>query len=470
MPGSVADLAALRERLAGDPHRPRYHLTAPAAWMNDPNGPLYWRGEFHLFYQYAPAWPDDDTKHWGHAVSSDLAHWRDLPVAISPTPGGPDKDGIYTGSAAVHEGRPFVMYTGVHPEVQCLALGSDDMVTWEKHPANPVIPGPPEGPAVTGFRDPCIWQAGGVWQMLIGSGITDVGGTALLYRSPDLITWEYVGPFHTGAVAETGGMWECPDFFALGDSHVLLVSTLATTLYMTGEYTSDAFTPRVLGNTDYGGAFYAAKTLEDDRGRRIVWGWAWEDRSAEAQAAAGWAGVMSLPRLLSLAPDGTLRFAPVPELESLRGREHSSCGLALEPGERRMLDVVGDCLELIATVRAYAGARVGIGLRCTPDGAEQTWVVYDADRGVLCIDRSRSTLSDDVQRTERSCALPLGDGEEVSLRIFLDRSILEVFANDRCCLTTRVYPSRPDSLGVALRAEGGKAEFGELRVWELRAI
>ena len=182
----------LRQRLSTDPHRPQYHFLPPANWMNDPNGFIHWQGRYHLFYQYNPTASHWGNIHWGHAVSDDLVHWRDLPIALTPTAGGPDKDGCWSGVMVDHAGTPTLLYTGVFPEAQCLATGSEDLITWEKHPANPVLAGPPDHLNVLGFRDPCVWQTNGIWYMTIGTGLRDVGGAVLLYRSTDLINGNMV--------------------------------------------------------------------------------------------------------------------------------------------------------------------------------------------------------------------------------------------------------------------------------------
>lgn len=147
------------QQLAQDPLRPQYHFLPAANWMNDPNGPIYYRGNYHLFYQYNPNGAFWGTMHWGHAVSKDMLHWKHLPIAFAPTPGGYDKDGVFSGSAVIHNGTPTMIFTGVSPEVQCIATGNSDMTVWKKEP-QPVIAAPPPGMKVTGFRDPAPWREG----------------------------------------------------------------------------------------------------------------------------------------------------------------------------------------------------------------------------------------------------------------------------------------------------------------------
>ncbi len=447
-----------------DPHRPRYHFLPPANWINDPNGLIYWQGKYHLFYQHNPKEAHWGPMYWGHAVSADLLHWTHLPLALSPTPDGPDKDGCWSGCAVDNGEVPTLLYTGVHPEVQCLATSRDNLLTWEKYAGNPIIAAPPPGLDLVGFRDPCVWREGDTWKMLIGSGLKGAGGAVLLYHSPDLIHWDYQHPLLTGDKAKTAEMWECPDFFPLGDKHVLLISPggLNTVLYFAGTYANGRFTPEVEGNTDFGGYFYAARSLADAAGRRLLWGWSWEGRSEAAQRAAGWAGALTLPRELSLNPDGTLHIAPVSELQALRGG-HSHFSGSLNGG------VQGDSLEIRAEWEARDAEAFGLRLRCAPDGSEETRLGYSRADQRLYVDRDKSSLDPDVQRGIQGGKLPLAPGETLQLHVFLDHSLIEVYANGRACLTSRIYPTRPDSLGLDVFQRGGNAPLRSLDVWEIKA-
>src|SRR6266487_6704302 len=138
-----------------DPHRPQYHFLPRANWLNDPNGLIQWGGTYHLFYQYNPNGPFHATIHWGHAASADLVHWRHLPIALAPTPGAADADGCWSGCAVNDGGVPTLIYSGHRNGEQraCLATSADGLLTWQKHPGNPVIPGPPPGLDLVAFRD-----------------------------------------------------------------------------------------------------------------------------------------------------------------------------------------------------------------------------------------------------------------------------------------------------------------------------
>jgi len=483
----AAPTCAEAQHAQADPHRPIYHFLPPANWLNDPNGVAYWNGQYHLFYQYNPGGPFHATIHWGHAMSRDLVHWEHLPLALTPTPGGPDADGCWSGCFVDNNGTPTLIYTGMRlddvtkGQVCCLATGDDDLHHWHKYEGNPIIAGPPPELDVLGFRDHSVWREDGVWYQVVGSGIRDMGGTALLYRSPDLLAWEYVQPILVGdhqrtEPISTGTMWECPDLFVLDNKHVLIISVwndrnLFYPAYFVGTYANGTFTPDALHRLDFGPSYYAPQSMRDHQGRRLQWGWLREGRDLPAQKAVDWAGAMSLPRVLTLRPNNTLGVAVAPELQALRGEHYQRADVNLAANEEHQLDDIhGDALEIIAVFERGDAAEVGIAVRCSLDGDEATYIMYDPAQGQVVIDTrcssTAATLHQDVYVAP--CAL---DGNEfVTLHIFLDRSAIEVFGNERCAAGVRVYPSRTDSDGLHLFARGGGARLVQLDVWRMRSI
>ncbi len=453
--------------LNADPHRPIYHFLPPGNWMNDPNGPIFYQGRHHLMYQYAPDVADGwGVKYWGHAVSDDLVHWEHLPIALSPDETAGDHDGCWSGSAALDDdGTPTLLYTGVHPQVQCIARSRDGMRTWDKPACNPVIANPPEGIDAKNFRDPCPWREDDGWYMVIGSGVEGVGGRALLYRSQDLMDWEYLHPLCEGVEAETGAMWECPDFFALGDRHVLLISTLGEQLYFIGEYDrrTHRFIPESEGRIGGGICYYAAKSYADGDGRRILWGWLRERRDRDAQIAAGWSGAMSLPQELTMLPGGRLGIEPVREVQSLRS------AALVDDAASDLSSVAGDALEIELEAEVAGDAAVELSVRCTPDGGEQTVVRYDGAARTIELDMTRSSVGKGVELALHSRPLELTVGEALRLRVFVDRSVIEVYANGRECLVGRVYPTRSDALGSSI-STSKDATVDRLWVWKLPSI
>jgi beta-fructofuranosidase len=451
-----------------DPRRPGFHFRPRAGWLNDPNGLIQHAGEYHLFYQHNPdaaAWA---RMHWGHAVSRDLVRWEHLPIALAPDPVGPDRDGCFSGCAVVDDGRPMLVYTGVSPEVQCLAEGSADLRAWRKRPGNPVL-APPPGLELSGFRDPWVWREGDEWRMALGSGVPDRGGCVLLYRSRDLVRWDPLAPLASGPPEPGRVVWECPCFFPLGDRHVLLVSAVppGVSRWLVGAWDGERFTPEREGRLDLGHSFYAPQMLADTDGRRIVFGWLREERSAEDQRASGWSGVMSLPRVLALSPEGELRSAPAEQIASLRRAAISAPPeLALGPEPCGLARAETAQLELEARVRLPSRARLSLVLELGRAG-ERAELTVDRATGELALERAASSLDASTFRLRSAGPLSLGEDELLTLRIFLDRSVLEVWANGRC-LAARLYPT--DLGGISIRAAAApSARIEGLRLFELAA-
>ena len=457
---TVQDFAEQRRNLAHDFHRPVYHFISPANWMNDPNGVTYWGDQYHLFYQYNPERAAFGIMHWGHAVSQNLIHWQDLPLALSPTPGGPDERGSWSGCLFSDNGVPTIMYTGARGDryqiqTQCLATSSDQLLTWEKYSGNPVLS---KIPAISGqdydFRDPFVWREVDAWYMVLACRIKDVGGSIFLYKSADLINWEFMHPLATGDIKKNGSVWECPSFFPLGDKWVLIVAGKGgnipfTVFYFIGDYANQRFTPESHGVLDYA-YFYAPYSMQDRQGRRLLFGWVREGRSEEAHLAAGWAGMHAIPRVLTLR-DGHLHMEPIEELHTLRGEQVDVTNISLS-GEDIPLDVQGLALDISAEFEA-AGP-VGIALACALDGSEQTRIVYDPQSKRLTVDRSQSSLGEENETSPDEAPHELASDESLQLRILLDGSVLEVIANGRTSILSRIYPSRPDSKGVKVFGQG----------------
>ncbi|HJV99877.1 MAG TPA: glycoside hydrolase family 32 protein [Arthrobacter sp.] len=515
-------------RAEADPHRPRFHFVSPAGWLNDPNGVSQWNGAYHLFYQYNPEGAFHHRILWGHATSTDLVNWTDEPVALEPTdgPDSPDADGCWSGVLVNDGGTPTLVYSGRHGEreLPCVAVGSPDLLTWTKAPENPVISAPPAGVDITAYRDHCVWREASGWRQLVGSGIRGRGGTAFLYESADLRTWDYIGPLLIGdasagdpaATDWEGTMWECVDLFragpgVLGDAaewpgaggagqisdrradqgragpDVLVFSAwddgdTRHPLYWTGRYAGDTYSPWQLRRLDFGGRyFYAPQSFADDAGRRVMFGWLQEGRTEEAMVAAGWSGVMSLPRVATLDAHGELAFAPVPEIEALR-RDHVRIGPRHVAVSEVLAEVAGNQLDLELDVELEPGSvfRLGIlgssassdaALEGTAPGSAEEAVI-EVSRGTgtgdsrLRLDRSRSSLDASVDTEEKSGPVTLAAGR-LHLRVLVDRSAVEIFANGKP-LTARVYPTLG---GTSVRlAAAGPVRLLQLDAWRMEGI
>jgi beta-fructofuranosidase len=463
-PAHAADAPASQ----ADPWRPLWHFTPAYGWMNDPNGVIQVRGEYHLFYQHHPFSTSWGPMHWGHAVSADLMHWRHLPIALAPTPGSPDAGGCFSGSAVDDDGVLSLVYTG-HGErqVQCLATSRDGR-TFEKHSRNPVLGAPPEEFSAADFRDPKVWRASGKWWLVAGSHRGE-RGAALLFESDDLRAWRF-----KAVAAESdgtqGSMWECPDLFGLDGRHVLAYSPMGlpsrAPLVLVGrlDYTTGRFAGESRHVADYGWDFYAPQSFEDEKGRRVVIGWMenWESKSWPTKPL-GWAGAMTVPRLLRLAADGTPLWSPVPEVEALRCEEATVAPRPVGPGLQPLPEVHGDSFDLVVEIDPADAREVALVLRRSADGTQQTRVVYDRAKGTLAIDREKAGAG---EKGVHAAPLALRAGETLKLRVLVDRSSVEVFAQDgRVALTDRVYPD-PSSLGTALEADG-RARLVRLSAWRL---
>jgi beta-fructofuranosidase len=468
-----------------DPNRPKIHFLPPAHWMNDPCGLLQWKGNYHLFYQYNPYGAAHANMHWGHAVSRDLVHWQDLPIALAPTPGGADRDGCWSGCAVDDGGVPTLIYTGVSPQVVCLATSSDDLLTWQKYEDNPVIGSPPldvQGQTGGNFRDPYVWRDEEHWYLAIASRIEGVGGAVLLYRSRDLVHWKYLRPLLVGDVTRsdpfwTGITWECPNMVRLGAKWALLVSVQASPfqhlhpIYYTGRWQDERFAPETQGVLVHGGYFYAPQVMRLDGGRHVLWGWVAEGRSQRICEWAGWAGTMSLPLDVSMEADGRLSLQPVPELQALRQEHRHYRNLPASEPTALLGDVQGDVLEIQVEFDLDPGAELGVTLRCSPGGQERTEVVYRQAQTQLAIERAQSSLSLDTERDERVAPVEPVAGKPSKLHIFVDGSVVEAFAGGgRTSLASRIYPLRPDSLGAGVFVRNGSARIYTLDIWTLRSI
>ncbi len=454
----------LREKLMHDPLRPQFHLLPAANWMNDPCAPRYFRGQYHMFFQYNPGAAVWGDMHWAHAVSPDLIHWKHLPVALSPTSGYADAAGCFTGSVLPGMAQPTILYTGITRsspemetirgeglrEVQCLATSTDlSLESWSKLD-KPILDGPPPGVKVTGFRDPCPWKDGNTWYLVIGSGFQGVGGAVLLYRSPDGHNWTYLHPLAQGTwnqghqtnPVDTGEMWECPDFFPLGGKHVLLYSTERKVYWQVGTFDRQdlRFHSEKQGLLDHG-KYYAMKSMVDAKGRRVLWGWVEEGRPDDELRAAGWAGAMALPRVLTLGPDGGLRMEVPAEFAGLRNKAHSlrtpPSAAALSDGLTGMSfsDRAG---EVVCSFRVGEGA-CRLELRAGSDVGAPVLFAVRHDGG-----KSNPTLA------IGDAVLPLSPDEGVStIRLWMDGSVIEVFADSREAMTARCYAASLGDIQVA---------------------
>lgn len=452
---------ALRETLLGDPYRPGYHFVIPEGlgMPFDPNGAIYWKGRYHLFYIFQ----DHRGHNWGHVSSTDLLHWRHHPTRLV--------DGMFSGNAFLDkEGRPAIGYHQVGQGNAVAVALDDNLDDWKKLESNPITPKTQPGdPHHDKYRswDPYVWLEGDTYYAIFG------GERPGLAKAPSLGgEWSYVGDLLANTVpgVSLNEDISCADFFKFGDQYMLLcISHRLGCRYYFGDWKGERFHPTFHAQMSWtDNSYFAPESLLDDRGRRIMWAWILDHPQFKMRTDAGWSGTMSLPRVLTLADDGTLRMNPPEEIERLRYRGQDAGPLRVASGRPAPLDGIGgNSIELVVEMAAATAQQFGVSVCRSPNGEEETRVFYDATDRKLKIDTTRSSEGQSSKSVEGG-PLALAPGETLELRIFVDRSVVEVFANGgRQAVMRRMYPARADSQGVALFAEGGDAEVSRVRSWHL---
>jgi len=484
-----------------EPYRPQFHFTPARNWMNDPNGPIFYKGEYHLFYQYNPFGNEWGHMSWGHAVSRDLVRWQHLPVAI------PEENGImiFSGSTVVdwHNSSGFcrgsraddssclvAIYTGYTGALQNqnVAYSNDNGRTWTKYSGNPVI-----DLHLQDFRDPKVFWHEGThkWVMVT---VLSSQHKVRFFGSTDLKRWTPLSDF--GPAAATGGVWECPDLFELpvegepGQTRWVLSVNLnpggvaggSGDQYFIGKFDGSTFTSenskdQVLWS-DYGKDFYASTSFSDipkSDGRRIWLGWLVNWDYAGKVPTDPWGGVQSIPRELKLkrSADGIrLMQQPVAELRNLR-EQHTSLERQSVVAANRLLKekgVRGETLEIVAEIDPGGAAEVGLKVRKGPD--EETVTGFDAKESKFFVDRTRSgNVGFDEKFPGRHAGpLRLAVGKSVKLQIFVDRSSVEVFVNDgETVISDGIFPTRASG-GIEFYSQGGQARILKLDVWNLASV
>jgi len=456
----------LRLKMLEDPYRPTYHFVIPEGYAGpfDPNGAVFWNGRYHLGYIYQ----EKGVHYWGHASSLDLLHWRHHQPSLFPTPDSPET-GIFSGNCFINKkGEATMLYHGCGVG-NCIATSDDENLdNWQKLHANPIIPSPKEGDPEHGKYaswDPHGWLEGDTYYAIFG------GSTPAIFKAKELDKWEYVGDLlaHAAQDVDIHEDVSCPDLFKLGNKRVLVcISHRLGCRYYIGEWKNEQFYPEFHEKMSWvDNAFFAPESLEDDKGRRIMWAWIFDGRSQMAKSGTGWSGTMSLPRVLELDKDNNMLMYPVEELEMLRYNKRVLENISLKPDSEQVLEKVkGNTIELLIDMVPYGAKQFGVKVCCSPDGEEQTVVYYDAEEKKLKIDARNSSLKEGPRNVEAG-PFELELGEVLQLRVFVDKSVVEVFANNRQAVMRRIYPTRNDSVGVTLFSNGGSTLMRKVRAWDI---
>lgn len=460
--------------------RQYYHFMPQTGWMNDPNGLIYYQNKYHFFFQSNPYDGFWGSMHWGHAVSEDMLHWEYLPLALAPSEEYDDhlKGGCFSGTAIVYDDKLYIMYTGTTNEgngfeqTQCIAY-SEDGVHFTKYEGNPVITAP-EGVARDCFRDPKVWEHEGRYYMVCGAS-KDNRGMALLYQSDDMLHWEFFNVLAESR-GEYGYMWECPDFFKLGNKYVLTFSPMGsgdhTAVYMTGDfdYKTGKFEPLICKEIDWGFDFYAPQSLETPDGRRIMVGWAnewewmpqWKDWGPTYKE--GWCGFFNIPREVRIKKDGTLQFLPIKELENIRKNKKILNSISLEKEQEIQVDngisyEMKFKIDLEETTAEY----LELDLRCGENKAAKC--IFDLEMAELRVNRDNA---DGWSKGTSRSVLFLKDKKELDVHVFVDQSSIEIFTSDyQNNHSNNVFAGKCQNQ-LWIRTTGGKAVLKNIEIYELR--
>lgn len=465
-------------------YRLKYHLMGEYGWINDPNGFIYYKGNYHLFYQHNPYEAVWGPMHWGHAISKDLVKWTYLPIALVPGDDF-DKDGCFSGSAIEKDDMLCLLYTGHiytgpdkskdYKQVQNLAY-SKDGINFIKYSKNPVIGEKqiPEEASKKDFRDPKVFKNGQYYYMMLGSNDGNGHGQVLLYKSTNLKDWDFVNILARGN-ENTGYNWECPDLFELEGRHVLMVSaehiktrgndfnSTHSSIYFIGDLdiNKGIFKFDIDGyqQIDYGFDFYAPQTTSDKLGRRLMVAWMdmWGEVMPTQERGHNWAGAMTLPREI-LMVNGKLYFRPIKEIENYRKNHYKLINLKID-GEKN-LDTYGDCYEL--EVEFEGGKAEEFGLKIRKGDNEETILSYKRDESLFIFDRNKSGIG---PKGERKINVALKNNK-LKLRVFVDVSSVEIFINDwEKVMSGRIYPSK-DSVNISVYSKG-ECKINYLNKWDI---
>ncbi len=472
-------------------HRPQYHFTPPTAWMNDPNGMVYFDGEYHLFYQYYPYASVWGPMHWGHAVSKDLVHWEDLPIALYP-----DKHGlIFSGSAVIDwkntsgfgngQTPPMVAIFTYHNmkgerskkedfQTQGIAYSLDKGRSWSVYDKNPVIP----NPGIRDFRDPkVIWhEATQSWVMILAAK-----NRVQIYTSPDLKKWMFASEFGKDSAPQLG-VWECPDLFPMQvegsdeEKWVMIVSHGgggpnggSCTRYFIGDFDGKTFSSDApveqVNWLDYGKDNYAGVTWSDipaSDGRRLFIGWMSNWQYATKVPTTLWRSAMTIPRELKLQKkeNGIALFSePVEELQALRATSHQLGNLSIQ-GMEPLAGINPVQSEIELTFDIQKANSKFFGLQLSNSKGEYIRIGIDKVSSLIIIDRSNAGKMDFSAQFPGLHYIPIAQLEEtMKWQVFVDNSSIELFVDDGAYVTTDIFFPNVDFSQVQLFAFDGTASL-----------
>lgn len=432
--------------MAKKKYRPTYHISAPMGWLNNPAGFTFFQRQYHIFYQYHPyngAWGHIQ---WGHAVSDDLVDWRHYPPAIIPRESY-ERQGCLTGTALVQNNYMTIFYTGTYTignvtkRNQNVAISSDGII-FQKYLYNPIIKDPPA--IDMDFRNPKVWRNRNMWYMLCGMKTELRLGALGLYSSRDMFNWHYNGTV-AQSYGDMGYIWECPDFFEIDGTHLLILSVrgiqsdgfrfrnlyqtgymIGSFSYRTGRFNEDfEVSTATFNELDYGHDFYATQTMLSRDGRRLMIAWLGMWESTFMESANGWASMLTLVRELKLTDQGRLLMQPLKEIVELRSEVVEEAWYL--PGES--FSAGSKAFELLVN-STNAPNEVSIALEWT---GGKYGIDFESRKGSITVNRGGE---DGLRHADW-----IPSGNTVNMRIFVDCSSVEVFCGKgEVVFSSRIYP------------------------------
>ncbi len=503
--------AAMNATYYTEPHRPQFHFSPEKMWMNDPNGMVYYEGEYHLFYQHYPDSNVWGPMHWGHAVSRDLINWEHLPIALYPDSLGY----IFSGSAVVdwnntsglgENGQPptIAIFTHHKPELeragrqdfqyQSIAYSNDRGRSWMKYNGNPVIPNTEK---IRDFRDPkVIWHEDSQQWIMVFAAQNHIK----LWGSPNLINWTHLSDFGR-EWGSHGGVWECPDLFPIqvgntGETKWVMLLSInpggpnggSATQYFVGDFDGKTFTldpsfaAQVSGEQavwlDHGRDNYAGVTwsdIPDSDGRRIFMGWMSNWDYANVVPTEAWRSAMTLPRELALKrTDAGLRLfsQPARELESLRGEAFSLEGQTIESelGLGSKIGFSPSQMEVLLEVELPEGAETDFGIALSNPKGEEYRAGFDSGKDLFYSDRTKAGKTGFSEKfaVKPHTAPRSSTDNTLRLHLFFDVASCEIFADEGEVVMTDVFFPSEDFTDVKLFSSGGETKIISARVYPLK--
>ena len=453
-----------RESLLQDKFRPTYHFNTPEGYASpfDPNGAIFWKGKYHLFYIFQDTRSGEKSDHWGHVSSIDLLHWRHHPTHLL--------QGMYSGNCFINEeGVPTMCYHQVNLG-NSLAIALDDNLDhWEKLSSNPITPHTEKGDKHHNkYRswDPFGWYDGEFYYSIFG------GERPAIAKSQKMEgPWKYVGDLfaHELEGVSINEDVSCAELFKLGNKHILLcISHRLGCRYYVGEWKNEQFYPEFHSEMSWvDNMFFAPESLTSGDGRRIMWAWILDYRDFEEKANTQWSGTLSLPRVLTLNDQGMLDIDVVKEIENLRYQPFElSPFIIKENSEIDIEGLSGNNFELIIEFKKTDAKEFGVKICNSPDGDETTMVFYDTTEKKLKVDSTKSSSGRSSGSVE-SAPLELGSTEGLKLRIFVDKSIVEVFANSRQAIARHIFPESENSTGVKVFSKNADTLITKFESWQI---